>query len=65
MMENKSIADAKVWTRKYLRQASVDIALFALNINGMKASRLISNPDQAASQELAVIEMVVPRIIIK
>ena len=53
--------EAKAWVKKYLIEASVDINLLSL-IRGIKANKLISNPIQALTQELAEIEIKVPKI---
>lgn len=55
MIANNSILEAKACARKYFRAASEDFKLLISFIKGINANKLISNPIQAPSQELAVI----------
>jgi hypothetical protein len=57
-----NIVDARAWTRKYLRQASVRFLLILLSMMGAMLIRLISSPIQLVNHELALIAISEPRI---
>jgi hypothetical protein len=59
---SKRVAEARAWTKKYLREASVENKFFELVIKGIKERRLISSPIHAPNHELAEVEINVPPI---
>lgn len=59
---SKSVAEAKACVKKYFNEASVEKRFFVLVINGIKDSKLISNPIHAPNQEFADVEIKVPLI---
>lgn len=65
VIENKSIAEAIDWVKKYFKAASVENKFLDFNIKGIKERRLISNPIHILNQEEAEIEINVPNNIEK
>lgn len=63
MTKVNNIDDAMAWIIKYFIAASVDNILSFDEINGIKASKLISKPIHVAGHELDLIEIIVPKII--
>lgn len=59
---NNKVAEAKAWTKKYFKEASVENKFFELVIKGIKESKLISKPIHAPNHELAEVEINVPPI---
>lgn len=62
MLENSSRAEAAAWTRKYLMDASTARGWWDLEMRGIIASVLISNPVQAITQWLLEMVMVEPKM---
>jgi len=62
---NKKIDDAKAWVKKYFREDSEEKRFFEFIINGIKESKLISNPIHTLNQDVEEIEINVPIIIDK
>lgn len=60
--DKSRVAEAKAWTKKYLREASVENKFFEFVIKGIKESKLISKPIHAPNHELAEVEIKVPPI---
>lgn len=56
-MEKIKLIEAIDWVRKYFNEASEASKLLELEIRGINLNRLISNPIQLPSQELAEIEI--------
>lgn len=62
--ESNNIEDLTAWIKKYLKLASIEKILNLLIIRGINPIIFISIPNQIGNQELALIEIIVPRIII-
>lgn len=62
IIKNNNTDEAKAWTRKYFKEASVVKIFSFLDIIGMKDRRLVSNPIHAPSQELEEIVIKIPLI---
>lgn len=54
------MAEAKACVKKYFNEASVEKRFLVFVINGIKESKLISNPIHAPNQEFAEVEINVP-----
>lgn len=50
-IENKKVAEAKAWIKKYLREASDENKFFDLIIKGIKDNKLISKPIHIVNHE--------------
>lgn len=57
----RKVKEANAWIKKYLTEASVDKDLGEF-IRGIKARRLISNPNQAPRSEVEETEIIEPEI---
>ena len=63
--EKNKMDEAKAWTRKYFKEASVDKIFLLVDINGMNDNKLISNPIHAPNQEVEDTAIKVPIIRVK
>lgn len=63
MIENKKIAEANAWVKKYFNEDSEENKFFDLIIKGIKDNKLISKPIQILNQDVAEIAIRVPIII--
>lgn len=63
--EKSKILEARAWIKKYFKEDSDENKFLDLIIKGIKDKRLISKPIQILNQELAEIEINVPKIIEK
>lgn len=61
-IENKKVADAKAWIKKYFKEASDENKFFDLIIKGIKDNKLISKPIHIVNQEDEEIVIKVPII---
>lgn len=62
--ESSRIEDLTAWIKKYFKLASIEKILNLLIIKGINPIIFISIPNQIGNQELALIEIIVPRVII-
>ena len=60
--EISKIVEPRAWIKKYFKAASDEYWLSFIVINGIKESKFNSNPIQAPNQELAQIEITIPKI---
>lgn len=65
IIEKIKVAEAMAWVIKYFKEASAENLFLNDFIKGIRDKRLISNPIQAVNQEVAEIEMIVPKIKLK
>lgn len=63
IIENKKIAEAMAWVKKYFREDSEENKFFDLIIRGIKDSKLISKPIQILNQDVDETATKVPIII--
>ena len=63
MTENKKIAEANAWIKKYFKDDSEENKFFDLIIKGIKDNKLISKPIQILNQDEEEIAIKVPVII--
>lgn len=63
IIENKKIAEAKAWVRKYFKEDSEENKFFDLIIKGIKDNKLISKPIQILNQDVEETAIRVPIII--
>lgn len=65
MIENKKIAEANAWIKKYFKEDSEENKFFVLIIRGIKDNKLISRPIQIFNQEVDEIAIKDPIIMDK
>lgn len=63
IIENKKMAEARAWVKKYFKEDSEENKFFDLIIKGIKDNKLISNPIQILNHEADETAIRVPIII--